>query len=426
MSPRTSSLPASVRLSMAAALLATALVTTAAAEAQAILTRNLTTPFKITQTPGRNFLVAETGSGAHDGELTLVAGFGGRYTLLSGLPSGVTPEGVIGPTGVAEAHTTVYVLIGEGDVLGPSPDPTRLVPNPEGLSSPIFSSLLRARFTPVPDGIREGFELTPEDRQALADGHTVILENGSGERVELLLLTDFRDLAPDPFSGVRQANPFAVAIAGSLTVEDLVELGVPDLDVPGANFGARLQPDSPLGQRLIERTRLYVVDAGMSTVSEVSAATGRSVVLARLAPFPNPAFPGLGGPVVDPVPTGVRVLPDGDLLIATLSGFPFAPGAAKILHLDIETGAVVPLIEGLTSVTDVLQVGSAYYVIEVSTNLLAGAPGRLLRIPFPGATPEVVAPVLIGPTGLVHDVPRGEVLVTETFTGLVKRFPVAD
>ena len=54
-------------------------------------------------------------------------------------------------------------------------------------------------------------------------------------------------------------------------------------------------------------------------------------------------------------------------------------------------------------------------------DLLAGAPGQLLRFDSPTATPAVVAGGLIGPTGLAYDPHRNELIVSETFTGLVKR-----
>jgi len=408
-----------IALAVCAALVATGL------DAQpSVLTGGLDTPFKLATTPGGNFLVAESGTGANDGRVSLLSRFGARFTLLAGLPSGVTPEGgALGPTAVADAHRTLYVVIGEGDALGASPPPVQ-VPNPDGISSPIFSSLLRARFDPVPDGIREGFELSAADVQSLADGREVALANDSGETVELLLLADFRDLAPDPFLSVRQSNPFAAAWAGSLTPADLAELGFAGTSVAAANALARLDPDSPLGRRLAERSRVYVVDAGMNTVVEVHAVTGRWQVLTRLPPQPNPLFPGLGGPVGDAVPTGIHLRADGDLLVTTLPGFPFAAGAAKVFRIDPDTGAFTPHVEGLTSATDVTEVHGAIYVLEISTDLLAGAPGRLVRIASPGAAPEVVAAPLIGPAGMTYDPIGDQLVVSEAFTGRVLLVPL--
>ena len=54
-------------------------------------------------------------------------------------------------------------------------------------------------------------------------------------------------------------------------------------------------------------------------------------------------------------------------------------------------GAATPWIQGLTRATNVLELGGAIYALEVSTDLLAGAPGQLLRFDSPTATPAVVA-----------------------------------
>ena len=410
------------RLLTRALIFALALVIAHPVLGQPIVAGGFAGPTKLDRTPGHNLLVAEAGTGMDDGRLTMVTTFGARFHLLSGLPSGFTPEGVSGPTAVADAHRTVYLLIGEGDVLGATMPPGQ-VPNPAGLSSPIFSSLLRAVFDPVPDGIREGFQLGPDEIQALADGREVAMTNDSGEQVELLLLTDFRDLVPDPFLGVRQANPFALALSGSLTADDLAELGATELGIDGANFIARLDPASELGQRLRERSTLYVVDAGMNTVTAVAASTGRAVLVSRLPPLPNPLFPDLGGPVMEPVPTGIDISATGDLLVTVLPGFPFPPGAGAVFRIDPTTGAFAPLVTGLNSALEVLEIDGELYVLELSTDFLAGLPGRLLHFVDPAGPPEVLAAPLIGPTGLIYERVRDELIVAETFTGLLKRVP---
>ncbi|MFN2386516.1 MAG: hypothetical protein ABR576_09565 [Thermoanaerobaculia bacterium] len=263
--------------------------------------------------------------------------WGDRFNLIGGLPSGLVPEGdAVGPTAVADAHSTLYIVIGEGNIRGPLGPPPQFVPNPEGLDSPIFSSVIRARFDTVPDGIRTGSELAAADITALADGDEVSLENSAGEHVTLLLLADFRDLMPDPVLSVRNANPFEATLFGSLTSEDLTELG----------------------------------------------------------------FPGFGAPVTDTVPTAIFAQADGTLLVSSLSGFPFAAGTAKVYSVNPTTGAFTPLIDGLTTATNVVEVSGAIYVLEISTNFLMGAPGRLLRFASSTAMPTVVAGGLIGPTGL--------------------------
>ena len=404
----------------AAATLVVALLAPAAG-AQSILTAGTDSPFKLVRTPGGNFIVAEAGTGANDARVTLLSLWGHHFPLLSGLPSSINFEG--GPGGanaVAQSQSTIYVVMGAGDQVSEM-QPPRAIPNPEGPSSPLSSSVLRARFDPVPDAIREGFELTAANLASLADGTQVTLVNDAGEQVELLLFADFRDLQHDPVTSVREANPFAAAVAGSLTQADLVELGFADLSIADASFLAASNPKSPLGRRLEERSTLYVVDASMNTINELDAATGRSRVLARFPPVPNPLFGTLGGPVTDAVPTSIRVRDDGDLLISFLTGFPFVTGSASVRLVDAETGAVTPYISGLTSATDVIEVSGITYVLEFSTNFLAGAPGRLLRFSSPTATPTVIAEGLIGAAGLAHDPSRNELLVTEAFTGRVVR-----
>jgi hypothetical protein len=396
------------------------------ASAQTPLILDAETPFKLARTPGGNFVLAESGTGAGDGMLSLITVWGGRLNLISALPSAITAEGgPSGPQGVAQAHTTLYIAMGVGDTIGET-DPPRQFPNPDGPSSPLVTSVLRARFDPVPDGIREGFTLNADQRRRLADGHEVVIENGSGERVELLLLADLRDLEIDPVLNVRQSNPFAAEIAGSLTEADLIEFGIPRASRESANFRARLEPGSPLGQRLEERSTLYVIDAGMNTIEAIQAATGRRHVAARIPPLPNPLFPNLGGPVLDPVPTGIHVRTDGTLLVSVLSGFPFPTGSSRVYLLDPATGDLTPFITGLTTATDVLEANGAIYVLEFSTDFFANAPGRILRFATPGATPTVVAGGLISPSAFEYEPGRNELLVSETFTGRIVRVPLGN
>ncbi len=414
-----------MRLKYSILVMAVVLLIAAGLSAQPILVAGTRTPFKLANTPGGNLLLAETGTGADDGRLRMLTLWGGSYSLLEGLPSGIAGVGgAVGPTAVADAHSTLYIVIGEGDVTGASSSPPQQVPNPNGLSSPIFSSVIRARFSPVPDGIRTGFQLSAADIDSLADGNEITLQNDSGEAVQLLLLADFRDLVPDARLRVRQSNPFAISVVGTLTAEDVTEFAFGG-SLAGANFYARLNPNTPIGRRLEERTKVYVGDAGMNTVTEIAASTGRSRVITRFPPVTNTLFPDLGGPVTDAVTTSIFVRADGTLLVTILGGFPFAAGSSKVYNVDPATGAFTPWIEGLTSATNVIEVGGATYVLEVSTDLLTGAPGRLLRFDSPSATPTVVAGGLIGPTGLAYEATRNELIVSETFTGLIKRISLA-
>jgi len=159
-------------------------------------------------------------------------------------------------------------------------------------------------------------------------------------------------------------------------------------------------------------------------VVEIAASTGRAHVLTRIPPVNNTLFPTLGGPVTDAVVTSLFVRADGSVLATILGGFPFAPGSSKVYKIDTATGAFTPYIEGLTTATGVIEVGDATYVLEVSTDLKAGTPGRLLRFATPSSTPTVVVGGLIGPTGLAYEPTRKELIVSETFTGLIKRIAI--
>jgi len=399
----------STLLTIAASALAAGLA------AQQVLNSDSAVPFNLARTPGGNFLVPETGTGANDGRLSLLSVWGARYRLLAGLPSGSTAEGPpLGPTAVADAHSTVYVVISEGSTLKTC--------TPGAFNSPLFSAVIRARFSPVPDGIRTGFELTPANIDALADGEAVTLENDAGERVSLDVLSDIPNLVPDARLGLRQSDPYGAAAVGTLTQADLDELGFTG-SIAGANFLGRLLPGSPLGRRLEERTSVYVVDAGMNVIWEISASSGRRRVLVRFPAVQN-SDPQTFGPETDPVPTSIFVREDGTFLVTTLGGFPFEAGSSKVWSVDPAARTATPLIEGLTSATNVLEVGGAIYVAEVSTNLLANAPGRLLRFASPTAQPEIFADGLIGPTGLAYEPTRNEIIVSETFTSRILRFPL--
>jgi hypothetical protein len=53
--------------------------------------------------------------------------------------------------------------------------------------------------------------------------------------------------------------------------------------------------------------------------------TGDFSPLSSFPTIPNPLFPGLGGPVIEAVPTGIAYS-DRQLLVTLFRGAPFAPG----------------------------------------------------------------------------------------------------
>lgn len=277
----------------------------------AVLATGLAALMKILLTSSGNLLVTETGTEPNGGRLTRVSRGGVVQPLLAGLPAATNEEGNSGPTGVAVNGRTVYVAIGEGDTLIGGTVPGTQVPNPKGPSSQLFSSIFALQFSTDADLVQASFTLTDANRQALADGEEVALDNGAGDKLTISVLTDFKDLVADPNTITRASNPFALALDGDT---------------------------------------LYVADSGMNMVRRVDVRTGRARILARIAPIPNSQQPG--PPVSDPVPTGLRVR-GGQLLVSLLTGFPFAPEAARVLAVDTTTGVVSPFINFLSSALDV-------------------------------------------------------------------------
>ena len=68
-----------------------------------------------------------------------------------------------------------------------------------------------------------------------------------------------------------------------------------------------------------------------------------------------------------------------------------------------------------------LAVGDQAYVLEYSTNFLAGAAGRLLRVDGVRGTSLVIADGLRSPTSLATDTRTGDLFVTEFFANRVMR-----
>jgi hypothetical protein len=170
---------------------------------------------------------------------------------------------------------------------------------------------------------------------------------------------------------------------------------------------------------------LYVSASGANAVLHI----GPDGTISPFAIFPNranPMFPAVGGPTMDQVPTGIEVGPDGAVYVATITGFPFPPEAARVYRLEdlnadgdaLDDGETTTYAEGLTFATNIAfdQDGSLL-VTEFSVDALSEAPGRLVRV-VDGAISEVVADPLITPTGVIVT-DSGEILVSMEFAGIV-------
>ncbi len=355
------------------------------ATAQTVVASDLRVPMQITSAGRGALLVCEAGFGPNTGRLSRVDTFTGEvFPLIDGLPSGIdSAGGPAGPTQIVRmSETRWYLLIGEGDVVRNTEMPGVQAPNAEGMSSPILSSILELEWNGPARDARETFVLDLADHFTLAHGHA-IRRSAGGESIRISLVEDFRDFVPDEITNVRAANTFGMARRGNT---------------------------------------LFVVDAGLNSLSKVHAGTGRTRRLLGFAPLPNPL--PFGPPVLDAVPTSVRNLSPNQLLMTIFTGFPFPQGGASVMKLDLQTGEMTTAVGGLTAAIDVLPIPGSrgqqgYLVLEFSQDMLADppAPGRLLHFASEESEGEALAPVLITPTSVAYEAATGRIFVSELATG---------
>ena len=302
-------------------------VFSAMAQNVTVFASDLQKPTRLVFTPQGNLLVSEGGlPEPNTGRVSILDRGGVRRSLLEGLPTarGYTLS-PFGPTGMALDGDTLYLLIGEGDVEAFPPPNVRL--NPDGPSSPIFSTILKIQFSAEVDRLRGSFRLISPDDWALLDGNEVNLENSLGERAKVQLLTAFRQVVRNVLGGsfsYRQSNPY------------------------GVSLDAR------------NRT-LWLTDAGMETVIKVDTITGRYQVQFRFEPFLRSTA---AGPVpVDNVPTSVCLQGD-QLLVGLFTASPIPEGEASIWSIDTRSRAARPTISSLSGVVDILCGAEGLYVLE--------------------------------------------------------------
>lgn len=373
----------------------------------------LRSPTKIILTLGGNLLVSEAGNRptsptvsapfvANQGRVSLVPrdGSGSHWALLEGLPAGLDLDNLspTGPTGLwISGPETLYVEIGQGDTI------KRVAggeaPNPLGLSSALFSSLWRVRFSDPIDCLHEGFTLSPATHYGpLADGQEIHLVNASGAEAWVRVVADLRDLYPagPPPNVVTGSNPFGLL---------------------------RLGDD------------FYLPDAGQNSVVKIDRATGRAKTIVHFPGVPNPP-PNPGPPFSQAVPNGIRGLPgmESSALVTLLTGFPFGQGRSSVQLVDLRHGTTEAFISGLTYAIDVLSAGhrnGPFLVLEYASSFrLAGqpggppgfvSPGRLLRFAHRTAAAEVLSAALTTPTSMAFDRETRELFVTEIGTGNIVR-----
>jgi hypothetical protein len=278
---------------------------------------------------------------------------------------------------------TLYVALSAGETERRGTQPGTAIHNPEGLSSPIWSSILKVEFNLDVDALGGTFAITPAHQQTLANYGEVDVDDGAGGSAHISMLVDLPNSIPDQVTVYRFSNPWGLAL-------------------------------SPDGQTL------YVNDASLNALLLVDTTTGRWRRVAWFPPLPNVG--AIGPPVVDAVPTSVRIY-GGQLLVSFLTGFPFTPGYARVLAVNPTSGATSPFIFGLSSAVDVAwrprPSGSPqFFVLEFSQNQSAQppAPGRLLRYDTPSGT---VVATLVTPVSMAVDDAQDLIFVLELATGRI-------
>ena len=344
-----------------------------------------------------NLLVSETGTTAlHSGRISILDSSGNRRTLLDGLPSAINDVNEpSGPAGLFMRGRTLYVAIGVGDVGRAGPIPGTTIPNPAAVSSPIFSSVLAIQFSANTEKTTTGFTLPVADQQALADGQTVTLSNGAGDRIMIRLVADFPNFIPFPL-------PF---------------------------FAPNIKLSNPFQLVAVEDT-LYVTDGGRNLVWQIDLLTGSFSTLVTFPPIVNPLF-GIvpaGGPFLDAVPTGIATS-DDQLLVTLFRGVPFPPGTSTVEKIDPLTGTDTTFIAGLKTAIDILPIvedDTTHYLVlqHASVGPFFGSPGLVLHFDTPAGPPTVVANCLTRPTTMTLDKKAGTLYVSE-YGGRVVAIPFA-
>jgi hypothetical protein len=334
-----------------------------------------------------NLLVSETGTTAvHSGRISIVSLDGTRRTLIDGMPSAVNDVNEpAGPGGIVMRGRTLYVAIGVGDVGVPGPFPGTTIPNPNGVSSPIFSSVLAIHFNASVEKNTAGFTLTTAHQQALANGQTVTLSNSRGDKITIQLVANFPDYIPFPLptfpENIKLSNPY---------------------------------------QMVLEGNTMYLTDGGRNLTWKVDMNSGSFSEIASFPNIPNPLFPTFGGPFLEAVPTGIEYS-NGKILVTLFRGFPFPPGTSTVQQIDPQTGDNSVFISGLRTAVGIMslseQSGTNYLVMQhTSGNTILppfSGPGLLLHFENPTDPPTVIADCLTRPSSMVLDKKSGKLYVTE-------------
>jgi hypothetical protein len=364
----------------------------AAAQTSSVLTVGLEKPTKLITAGDNSLLVAEGGTTTpNSGRVSLVnRTTGARQTIINGLPSGINNLGGApspsGPSALKLHGHTLFLTISTGDAVQ-NVGPGLESPNPNP-SSPIFDSVLELNLPGKYEQLTDAFTLTFSDQTTLAAGGEVELTNAEGLQMTIRLIADFPNYTANPRPGFpnnqRASNIFGVEIF---------------------------------------QNELYVVDASFNLIYRVGIADGAYEPFVVFPNKPNPLFPILGGPFVEPVPDNIHRV-GNRLLVPLLTGFPFVAGLSQIQSVSLKDAEREILIPNLNSAIDVLNVEETYFTLEFSANQLANLPGRLRFFASSNAPPVTIVSNLISPTSMARDEATGDIFVTEIFTGRIIRVQI--
>jgi hypothetical protein len=379
-------------------------VLSAAAQTTSVLTTGLEKPTKLITAGDDSLLVAEAGTTTpNTGRVSLVnRTTGARQTLIDGLPSGLNnlggPPNPSGPSALKLRGHTLFLTIATGDAVQ-NVGPGLESPNPNP-SSPLFDSVLELNLPGKYEQVTGAFTLSLSDQTTLAAGGEVELTNADGLSLTIRMIANFPNYVPNPRptapNNQRASNIFGVEIF---------------------------------------QKNLYVVDAAFNLIYRVGIADGDFETFVTFPNKPNPLFPTIGGPFVEPVPDNIHRV-GNQLLVPLLTGFPFVAGLSEIQTVALKGGDRETFIPNLNSAIDVLHVDGSddtknigdaedtYFTLEFSANQLANLPGRLKFYSSPDSAPVTIVSNLISPTSMARDEATGDIFVTEIFTGRIIRVQI--
>ncbi|MFO1497996.1 MAG: ScyD/ScyE family protein [Verrucomicrobiota bacterium] len=357
----------------------------------AVVTTGLLGPNKIIQTPLGNYLVSEIGtSSPNNGRISIVTRDGQRRTVLDGLPSAREFLGNIsGPSGLALQNRTLLVVTAFGDstLAGPVQGTEKANAAP---ASPLFSAVLALDFPEALETNTFGFKLTLADHFTLKQGSVLTLTNSAGEQTTVRLVADFADHIPEPR---------------------------PD-------FADNVRHSSGYGI-VADETFAYVIDAGMNSIRKIEIASGHETNLVNFLPTPSP-LPN-GPRVIENVPTSIHWV-GRQLLVTTFGGAPFLPGYSQVVQINPESGALAPLVQGLTTAVDAAPlsentVSGGLLTLEHNLGFPQPGLGQLRTVALPGVTFETNSICLESPSSMLIDRGTDRLILAELASGRLASMP---